>query len=148
MKTNQSIKLFFLTLILLGVLGSCEAPKKKANFVKLNLLQINDVYEIEAIENGKYGGMARVATLKKNLKKVNPNTWMVLSGDFINPSVYGTLKFEGKAIKGKQMIEAMNAAKVDFVTFGNHEFDVREDELLSRLNESEFEWIATNASVV
>jgi 2',3'-cyclic-nucleotide 2'-phosphodiesterase (5'-nucleotidase family) len=145
MKISKSIKINFLIILLIGLLGSCELPKKKDNFVKLNLLQVNDVYEIEAIENGKYGGMARVATLKKELQKANPNTWMVLSGDFINPSVYGTLEFEGEPIKGKQMIDAMNAAKVDFVTFGNHEFDVHEHELLSRLNESEFEWIATNA---
>lgn len=145
MKIGSLIKKIFFVVFLLGLLGSCEAPKEKDNFVEFTLLQVNDVYEIGAVENGKYGGMERVAGLKQELIKQNPNTWLVLSGDFLNPSVYGTLMFEGKRIRGRQMVDAMNAAEVDFVTFGNHEFDIRENELQSRINESEFEWIATNA---
>jgi len=33
---------------------------------------------------------------------------------------------------------------VDVVAFGNHEFDVKENELQARLNESYFEWLGTN----
>ncbi|MFT5166428.1 MAG: 5'-nucleotidase/UDP-sugar diphosphatase [Saprospiraceae bacterium] len=107
-------------------------------------LQINDVYEIAPLEGGKTGGMARVATLKKQLKKSNPNTLTVLSGDFLNPSVIGTLKYNNKAIKGAHMIEVMNHLGVDLVTFGNHEFDLKEAELQERLNESNAIWLGTN----
>ena len=79
MKISKSIKINFLIILLIGLLGSCELPKKKDNFVKLNLLQVNDVYEIEAIENGKYGGMARVATLKKSYRKqIQIHGWFFL----------------------------------------------------------------------
>jgi 5'-nucleotidase / UDP-sugar diphosphatase len=48
----------------------------KKNIVEFNFLQINDVYEISPLENGKIGGMARVETLKETLKASNPNTYL------------------------------------------------------------------------
>jgi 2',3'-cyclic-nucleotide 2'-phosphodiesterase (5'-nucleotidase family) len=102
------------------------------------------VYEIAPLENGKVGGMARVATVKKEQQLKNPNTFLVLAGDFVSPSVYNSLKFEGSRIRGKQMVEAMNAAGMDIVVFGNHEFDIPEADLQSRINESNFRWISTN----
>ena len=33
--------------------------------IEVNLIQVNDVYEIAPIAGGKEGGMARIATLKK-----------------------------------------------------------------------------------
>jgi 2',3'-cyclic-nucleotide 2'-phosphodiesterase (5'-nucleotidase family) len=67
-----------------------------------------------------------------------------LAGDFVNPSVLGTVKVEGKKISGAQMIDCMNSSGVDYVTFGNHEFDIKEGELLERINESNFTWIGSN----
>lgn len=107
-------------------------------------VQVNDVYEIAPLSGGKEGGMARVATIKKEEKKANPNTFLVMSGDFVSPSVYNSLQYEGKRIRGRQMIEAMNAAGTDLAVFGNHEFDITEAELQDRINESDFTWVATN----
>ncbi|MBK7433375.1 MAG: bifunctional metallophosphatase/5'-nucleotidase [Chitinophagaceae bacterium] len=88
--------------------------------------------------------MARVATLKKEYLRKNPNTFLVMAGDFLSPSVYNSLRYEGKAIRGRQMIESMNAAGFDFVIFGNHEFDIKESEVQQRINESDFQWISSN----
>ena len=41
--------------------------------IEVIFLQLNDVYEIAPIENGKAGGLARVAYLRKQLLKENPN---------------------------------------------------------------------------
>ena len=108
-------------------------------------MQVNDVYEIAPLSGGKEGGMARVATLKKQYLKSNPNTFLVMAGDFVSPSVYNSLQYEGKAIRGRQMIEAMNAAGTDLAVFGNHEFDIKETELQDRINESAFQWISSNS---
>ena len=139
----------------LTLLTSCSLFKKTTsssnkrltndNQLDFTILQLNDVYEIAPIENGKAGGLARVATIRKQLLQENKNTITVLSGDFVNPSIIGTLKFEGKGIKGRQMIETMNALGVDYVTFGNHEFDLDLPDLQNRLNESNFTWINNNA---
>jgi 5'-nucleotidase / UDP-sugar diphosphatase len=148
MKSTTHILLF----LAFFVLFSACTPSKKITTIQSSddgmidivLLQINDVYEIAPLEGGKVGGMARVATLKKELKKSNPNTLTVLSGDFLNPSVIGTLKYNGKGIKGAHMIEVMNHLGVDLVTFGNHEFDLKVGDLQERLNESESIWLGTN----
>lgn len=143
-------RLFFcLSLPALLLVISCSSSRTISSAdngkITINFLQVNDVYEIAPIEGGKTGGMARVATLKKELIAKNPNTYLVMAGDFLSPSVYNSLTFEGKRIRGRQMVEAMNAAGMDFVGFGNHEFDISEAELQSRINESTFEWISSNS---
>jgi 2',3'-cyclic-nucleotide 2'-phosphodiesterase (5'-nucleotidase family) len=129
--------------------SSCKAPKnagatKDDGKIEVDFIQINDVYEIAPIAGGKEGGMARVATLKKQYKQVNPNTFLVIAGDFISPSVYNSLQYNGKRIRGAQMIECMNAAGMDIGVFGNHEFDFSEKDLQERINESNFLWISSN----
>jgi 2',3'-cyclic-nucleotide 2'-phosphodiesterase (5'-nucleotidase family) len=119
-------------------------PAVTAAPTEMIFLQINDVYEIAPLEGGKIGGMARVATLRNELLAENPHTFTILSGDFLSPSVIGTAKIEGKRVAGAQMVEVMNAVGVDYVTFGNHEFDLKESDLQARIDESEFEWISTN----
>ncbi len=132
-----------ITLIILIAFYSISCQKKE-EIIKFTFLQLNDVYEIGALEGGEVGGMDRVETLHQQLLKENPNTLMFLAGDFLNPSLLANIKFEGERIKGKQMIEVMNAMDFDLVTFGNHEFDLSEKLLQDRINSSDFKWIATN----
>ncbi len=133
------------------VLISCSGSRKNAfgkkdnGKIELVFVQVNDVYEIAPLEEGKVGGMARVATLKQQYTAKNPNTFLLMAGDFLSPSVYNSLKYEGKRIRGKQMVEAMNAAGTDIAIFGNHEFDISETELQERINESKFNWVASNS---
>lgn len=121
-----------------------SAVKSDDGKIKVTFVQVNDVYEIAPMQGGKVGGVARVASLKKNELAKNPNTFMVMAGDFLSPSVYNSLKQEGKRIRGKQMVESLNAAGLDFAVFGNHEFDIKEEELQARIDESTFTWIASN----
>jgi 5'-nucleotidase len=113
--------------------------------IDITFVQVNDVYEIAPLEGGKAGGLARLATLKRQELQKNPNTFLVMAGDFVSPSVYGSLTYKGKRIRGAQMIDAMNAAGFDLVGFGNHEFDITEKELQERIDSSKFQWIASNA---
>ena len=141
--------LSFLILVLFA--SSCSSTKKTTvggsddGKITINFVQINDVYEIAPLNGGKDGGMARVATIKKKYLQDNPNTYLVMAGDFLSPSVYNSLPYEGKSIRGRQMVEAMNAAGMDIAVFGNHEFDIKEAELQARINESKFQWISSNS---
>jgi len=149
MNIFMTMKKYLLACLSAGLfLASCSTSKNTVGGddgrLSLQLIQINDVYEIAPLNGGKEGGMARVASLKKTYLKQNPNTLLLMAGDFVSPSVYNSLKFEGKSIRGRQMIEAMNAAGVDLAVFGNHEFDIKEAELLERINESKFDWISSN----
>lgn len=113
--------------------------------ISFTFLQLNDVYEIAPLEGGKVGGMARVEYVHKELLKENSNTYLFMAGDFLNPSLLGAIKYNGERIRGKQMIEVMNAMSFDLVAFGNHEFDISKNDLQKRLNESNFNWTSANA---
>src|SRR5947207_10111364 len=104
----------------------------------ITILQLNDVYQIAPVDRGKRGGLARVATLQKKIRAGAPNTLFLLSGDFISPSVASRL------FKGKQMVAALNAAGLDIVTLGNHEFDFGPDVLRERMKESRFAYTIAN----
>ena len=131
---------YFFSLCIVLLFSTCKTNTK----VNVTLLQLNDVYEIAALQGGKVGGMARVETEYKKLLKENSNTYILMAGDFLNPSLLGTLKYKGARIKGKQMIEVMNALPVKLATFGNHEFDLDYPVLQKRLNESTFDWVSAN----
>ena len=126
--------------LLLAFCLSCST-NQKVDFI---ILQLNDVYEIAPLEGGKVAGMARVATIRNTLLAENQNVITTLSGDFVSPSLTGTLRYQGEKIAGKHMVEVMNALGVDYVVPGNHEYDIKEDEHLKRIAESEFLWTTTN----
>ncbi len=144
-----AMKKYLRILLAIVILSSCSSTKnlqgkKDDGKLELNLILINDVYEIAPLSGGSEGGMARVASLKKKYLQENKNTFLLVAGDFLSPSVYNSLLYENRPIRGRQMVEAMSAAGVDLVTFGNHEFDIRENELQERINESGFQWISSN----
>ncbi|NNE58239.1 MAG: LysM peptidoglycan-binding domain-containing protein [Hellea sp.] len=118
-------------------------PLNSGNTTNITFLQINDVYEMTPV--GGQGGVARLATLDKELTARNPNTFSVLSGDLFSPSALGTAKVDGERLAGKQMVAAMNAFDLDFATLGNHEFDIKEEQFLERIKESETQWFVSNA---
>lgn len=128
-------------LVFIFFVVSCQKDDQKIDFT---FLQVNDVYEIAPIQGGEFGGMARVETVHQELLEENPNTMLFMAGDFLNPSLLGTIKVDGARVRGRQMVEVMNAMHFDLVAFGNHEFDVSENDLQNRLNQSTFPWITAN----
>ena len=139
---NINNKFFYLIIVL--VFLSCN---KDDNKIEFTFLQLNDVYEIAPIQGGEFGGMARVETIHKELLKENENTMLFMAGDFLNPSLLGTIKVDGERVRGRQMVEVMNAMNFDLVAFGNHEFDVSQKDLQKRLNESTFPWMSANVKL-
>ena len=130
-----------LVLLVVVVLGACATPGERAtgdDLVRLTLLQINDHYVLEPVDGGRRGGMARLATLVRDLRRESPNSVFVLAGDTLSPSVESTF------LQGAQMIAALNAIGLDFATFGNHEFDFGPSVLVERMNESKFRWLSAN----
>ena len=132
------------------VAGCKNDTTKNSSAHTFTILQLNDVYEIGPVSGGKLGGMARVATVRKQLLSEDSNTITVMAGDFLSPSLLGTLKYsevptKDSAIAGRQMVDVMNAVGIDYVTFGNHEFDLPMYRLRARINESAFDWISCNA---
>ena len=144
MNKMYRILLILFASFLIGCSGSKNIISVDSNIVNITFLQMNDVYEISPLENGKVGGLARVATIRKRLLSENPNTYTVLAGDFLSPSLIGTLRLDGERIRGAHMVDVLNTLGLDLVCFGNHEFDIGVSHLQERIDESEFDWISGN----
>jgi len=119
------------------VIAGCSANQAPtpAN-APLRFLLINDVYFGDTVRDGS-AGLARVAALRDSLERTGPVTF-VLAGDFMSPSLLS------KWYRGEQMRQELNAARVDRVTFGNHEFELDRDTLISRVANSRFKWTSAN----
>jgi 5'-nucleotidase len=115
-----------------------------ADIVPITLLHLNDVYQITPMGQGRVGGLARVATLRKQILSEAPHTLTLFAGDTLAPSVESSSQVDGKTLKGQQMIDAWNALGVDFAVPGNHEFDFGDDVLRERMHDSHFPWLAAN----
>ncbi|MFN8571606.1 MAG: 5'-nucleotidase C-terminal domain-containing protein [Gemmatimonadaceae bacterium] len=102
----------------------------------VRVLSLNDVYVADTLRDGT-GGVAGVAYLRDSLAAQGPVLFM-LAGDVLAPSLLS--KWYG----GSQMVDVFNAAKLDYATLGNHEFDISQAQLEARLTESRFRWIAAN----
>ena len=127
-----------------GIIGSPLRLPNDGRYIQWTFLHLNDVYELLPLDNDQKGGLARVAYIRKLLKQENSHTYTILGGDFLSPSPLSTSKINGTSLNGRQMVATFNTLGLDFLTFGNHEFDLHEDDLLARMNESKFSWISSN----
>jgi hypothetical protein len=127
------VVIFFITTLVFGFLwGSGSSSPFSSNkyavhhgitpllpndgkYLQWTILQLNDVYEMLPLDQQR-----RVRQL---LLQENPKTFTILAGDFLSPSALSQAK-----VNGKQMIATFNTLGLDFVTFGNHEFDLTQSE--------------------
>ncbi len=138
-----SFPLFGLAVLATAYLWFLGAPWKPAT---ITFLHMNDVYEIDAVAGGHAGGLARVATIRHELRSGGADVLTTLGGDFLSPSAIGTARVDGQPLAGKQMVEVLNAVGVDVATLGNHEFDVSEAAFRARMSEAKFQVVAANVS--
>jgi 5'-nucleotidase len=123
-----------------------KAPAQASTPATITIAHINDVYEIEPVEGGASGGLARAATLFAQLKAAHPELITTLGGDYLSPSAIGTAKVDGQPLAGRQMVDVLNRIGLDWATFGNHEFDLSEAAFRARLAESKFRLVSTNVT--
>lgn len=131
------MRLIHLNILLSVLFFTVSIPAQEAP-IRVTFLHVNDVYQFAPVDGGARGGLARLLTLKEQIKAENPNTIFTLGGDTLSPSV------ETLTYKGAQMIDAWNAVGIDYAVFGNHEFDVKTPVLLERIKESKFTWLGAN----
>lgn len=136
MRRNHTYFVLFTLAVLTTLAGFASA--QNSGQVRVTILHVNDSYQFTPVEGGKRGGLARVMTIKKEAIRENPNTLLTLGGDTLSPSV------ETRTYKGAQMIDAWNAVGLDLAVFGNHEFDIKTPDLLTRIAESKFKWLGAN----
>lgn len=145
-----------LVLVLIGVAGLFYLSQRHVERndpnppTQLIVVQLNDVYRLASVRNGKRGGLSRIATYLRELKKQNPNVPIIVlhAGDFLAPSL------ESDLFHGTQMIDALNflhSIAPVYVVPGNHEFDYSDNPeknqvqyLTDAIENSRFQWVASN----
>jgi len=135
---NLAIAAIATVIVAIGsaVYAKQEEPGSPRTQAPLTILQMNDVYSTLPVDG--LGGLARVATLKRQLAAAGRTPFLVLAGDFLSSSVASSV------FKGAQMIAALNAAGLDLATLGNHEFDFGDDLLIQRMHEAKWQWVVSN----
>jgi 5'-nucleotidase / UDP-sugar diphosphatase len=138
-----------LVLLLLPLLAAAQS-------VSLTILHTNDTHGhllpfsypaagsdaagLSTIRN--IGGIARRATLVKRLReeaaRSGTTVWLVDAGDFSDGTPFST-EYHGEAD-----IAAMNAAKYDFATLGNHEFNNPLSRLKTLITQLRFSLLCAN----
>lgn len=114
---------------------------------KLVILHTNDTHsQIEpfgdqAGDNKGKAGLARRATLIKEVRKQYPNVLLLDAGDFIQGTPYFNM------FGGELEIKAMNKLGYDVVTLGNHEFDNGISFLSNMLKSANFDIVSANYDV-
>ncbi|HYG08784.1 MAG TPA: bifunctional UDP-sugar hydrolase/5'-nucleotidase [Pyrinomonadaceae bacterium] len=135
---RQTVLALVFTLVAAASTFAQTGAAEGGETVRVTLLQVNDVYQISPVDRGKRGGLARIATLRKQIAEESPHTLYLLAGDTLGPSVASNI------FKGRQMIAAWNATGLDYAALGNHEFDFGDAVLRERMRESKFTWLGSN----
>jgi 5'-nucleotidase len=141
MRTSRRLTCFLLFWLAGSGIAACAKPP-----VIVTILHFNDVYEIDALQGGKVGGLARVATVVDDLKRSAPYALTTLGGDYLAPSAIGTARVDGQPLAGRQMVDVLNAVGVNWATFGNHEFDVSEAAFRASLKQEKFGLVSSNVT--
>ena len=108
----------------------------------ISIFYLSNVTQMQPVEHGTRGGLARVSTLRKRLilqtGEKTPASLFVFVGDTLSPSA------ESNTFKGQQMIAAWNALELNYAVPGEHEFDFGPDVFSDRIKESKFPWLSAN----
>jgi 5'-nucleotidase len=113
----------------------------------ITILHTNDTHsQIDPIDQndkqyGGKGGVARRATLVKQVRKQNPNTLMVDAGDVFQGTPYFNF------FKGEVEYKSMSLIGYDVGTLGNHDFDNGVAALASAMKFANFDFVSTNYDV-
>ena len=121
-------------MMLMSSLCIMTSAEKSSDADEITILFTHDLHSHllpSANENGvgEYGGYARLMTLIKQQKAIDPDAILVDGGDFSMGSLFQTA-YATSAIE----LRMMGAMGYDATTFGNHEYDYLQDGLKSMLN--------------
>lgn len=125
---------FLALMMLMSSLCIMTSAEKSSDADEITILFTHDLHSHllpSANENGvgEYGGYARLMTLIKQQKAIDPDAILIDGGDFSMGSLFQTA-YATSAIE----LRMMGAMGYDATTFGNHEYDYLQDGLKSMLN--------------
>jgi 2',3'-cyclic-nucleotide 2'-phosphodiesterase / 3'-nucleotidase len=138
---------FALTAVL--ALLSAVSHSGASNRIHITILGTTDlhgnIYPVDYYTNKPDNrGLAKIATLVQGIRKDNPNTMLIDSGDTIQgtPLAYYHNKKNNKP--PDPMMLVMNSLNYDAMTVGNHEYNFGLKVLEKARSEAKFSWLSAN----
>ena len=129
-KWNRFLSLVLCALILMGCLTGVRASQEGT---QATILFTHDLHShfLPAVneDGGEYGGYARLMTVIRQQREVDPNAILVDGGDFAMGSLFQTA-YATAALE----LRMMGAMGYDATTFGNHEYDYLSSGLTAMLH--------------
>jgi 2',3'-cyclic-nucleotide 2'-phosphodiesterase (5'-nucleotidase family) len=121
--------------VLFGLSGlgmdRCGGSGGGGSAVELTLFHTNDIHSHNRAAKAEpfgLGGVARLATLLKTLRKENPVSLTLDAGDYSEGTWYFSVD------TGASMLKMLDAMKYDAVALGNHDYLMGPDELLNTIH--------------
>ena len=126
------------TTLCAGALAAAlAAGPARAEPVVLTIVHVNDLDRLDG--SGDRGGVARLATVVREVRASASHVLVTHGGDAISPSLLSSFD------KGAHMIDLFNRVGFDAMVLGNHEFDFTPAVTVARIAEARFPILATNA---
>ncbi len=107
----------------------------------ITIFHINDLHgraQSQEPQDGMVGGIPKIAYLVNQERETGANVLFLNAGD----SNYGTILTN--YYMGVPTVEALNAADLDAMCVGNHEFDFGQEPMISACTASEYPWLGAN----
>jgi 2',3'-cyclic-nucleotide 2'-phosphodiesterase/3'-nucleotidase len=89
-------------------------------------------------------GFAKVATLIKRVRKEQPNTLLIDSGDTIQGSPLASFHSRKNNVRPDPMMLVMSSLNYDAMAVGNHEYNFGLKVLEKARGEAKFPWLSAN----
>ena len=105
--------------------------------VTLTIVHVNDLDRLDG--SGDRGGVARLATVVREVRESAPHVLVTNGGDTISPSLLSSFD------QGAHMIDLFNQIGFDAMVLGNHEFDFMPAVTAARIAEARFPILSSNA---
>lgn len=143
MKRRDFIQKTTVTTALIAT-GLSLSSFKSDEIKHITILHTNDVHSYidpfpaDHPKNPNMGGVARRASLIKDIRKENPNVVLLDVGDIFQGTPY--FNYYG----GELEFKLMSMMQYDVATMGNHDFDNGIDGFLAQLPNAKFDFVSAN----
>jgi 2',3'-cyclic-nucleotide 2'-phosphodiesterase (5'-nucleotidase family) len=138
--------LMILALLLVSLPLAGQSPSQRVHIVVLGTTDLHgNIYPIDYYtDKPDNRGLAKVATLIKQVRKDNPNVILVDSGDTIQGTPLAYFHNKKNNAPPDPMMLSMSALRYDAMAVGNHEYNFGLKVLEKARSEANFPWLSAN----
>jgi len=137
MNSRKSLVILFLPVLMLVFSLGMLAQDEEESF-SLTIMHTNDTHSYHEPDGDGNGGVARQATVVKEIRAEVENSVLLDAGDRFTGTLYHT------TYVGQDQVQIMNLLGYDAMTLGNHEFDNGDEILAAFIEGLGFPVVSTN----